>query len=487
METKTFHFRRLLALLLAFVMLFTATACGETPSTPTDPDVGGEVEDTIFNNDIVASTGKDPVLKETVRDLKGKTIKFATFWQDWDGTNRGIESIQQQEMNAAAIKSIEEDYNCKIEIVLMSSKTYLSDIATARSAGIVYANIFQLQKEMSPLYRSNSVADLSRVESVGLTTNEWNPAMTAMTTYKGKVYGLGVNQNRLMYDVIFFNKTMAEKYNLGDFYQMVRDGEWTHDKFLELNEKVNKASNRKVFGTVGCYTCSLKDLIYSNQTLPIVSQDGRVMFTGTGNDNLKMLNFIQEFAKNGYYYNTAMNMYDHRADTVTASESAFEQGKSLFYITSAWMASNFSKKMKDEYGVLPLPKGPDADSYVNLITNSRYMSLFDGDPDIEDSGAIMVALINRTNMKVADWEDSQLSMLCDEDSLEMLQKIQQSPVVITGDQYMEDPTDGAANNYDMDYWTNAINDILRGSKTPKQAMDEIANPVQALLDDAFND
>ena len=56
METKTFHFRRLLALLLAFVMLFTATACGETPSAPTDPDVGGEVEDTIFNNDIVAST-----------------------------------------------------------------------------------------------------------------------------------------------------------------------------------------------------------------------------------------------------------------------------------------------------------------------------------------------------------------------------------------------------------------------------------------------
>ena len=69
----------------------------------------------------------------------------------------------------------------------------------------------------------------------------------------------------------------------------------------------------------------------------------------------------------------------------------------------------------------------------------------------------------------------------------MLQTIQQSPVVITGDQHMEDPTDGPANNYDMDYWTNAINDILRGSKTPKQAMDAIVNPVQALLDDMFND
>ena len=487
METKHAYLRKTLALALATVMVFAMAACGDSPSGGDNPPVGGEVADTIFNNDIVACTGKDPVLKESVRDLKGKTIKFATFWQDWDGTNRGIESIQQQELNAAAIKSIEADYNCKIEIVLMSSKTYLSDIATARSAGIVYANVFQLQKEMDPLYRSGSVADLSRVQSVGLTTNEWNPAITAMTTYKGKVFGLGVNQNRLMYDVVFFNKTMAQKYNLGNFYDLVRNNEWTHEKFLDLNEQVSKASNRKVFGTVGCYTCSLKDLIYSNKTLPILNKDGVVTFNGTSNDNLKMLNYIQEFPKNGYYYNTAMNMYDHVADTVTASESAFEQGKSLFYITSAWMATNFSKKMKDEYGILPLPKGPDADSYINLITNSRYMSLFDGDPDIEDSGAIMVALINRTNMKIADWEDSQLSTLCDEDSLEMLQTIQQSPVVITGDQHMEDPTDGPANNYDMDYWTNAINDILRGSKTPKQAMDAIVNPVQALLDDMFND
>ena len=482
---KNFSIKRLFSLLLAVVMVLSMTACDSSEKKDGQSKV--EVEDTIFNNDIVASTGEDPVLKETVRDLKGKTIKFATFWQDWDGTNRGVETIQQQELNANAIKSIEEDYNCKIEIVLMSSKTYLSDIATARSAGLVYANIFQLQKEMSPLYRSNSVANLAEVESVGLTTNEWNPAMTAMTTYKGKVYGVGVNQNRLMYDVIFFNKTIAEKYNLGNLYDLVRNGEWTHDKFLELNEKVTKASNRKVFGTVGCYTCSLKDLIYSNRTLPIIQKDGKTVFNGTSNDNLKMLNFIQEFPKNGYYYNSAMNMYDHKADTVTASESAFEQGKTLFYITSAWMSTNFSKKMKDEYGILPLPKGPDSEDYINLITNSRYMSLFDGDPDIEDAGAVMVALINRSNMKVADWDDSQLSALCDEDSLEMLQTILKSDVVITGDQHMEDPTDGAANNYDMDYWTNAINDIIRGTKTPKQAMDEIVNPIQALLDEKFND
>ena len=130
------NFKRLFAILLALAMVFSMTACGGDSEKPKNSEVV-EVEDTIFNNDIVASTGKDPVLKETIRDLKGKTIKFATFWQDWDGSNRGVESLQQQALNAEAIKSIEKDYNCKIEIVLMSSKTYLSDIATARSAGIV--------------------------------------------------------------------------------------------------------------------------------------------------------------------------------------------------------------------------------------------------------------------------------------------------------------------------------------------------------------
>lgn len=477
--------KKMLALVLALLMLVSLTACGGSGNGG-NQDVG-EVDDTIFNDDIIASTGKDPVLNESVRDLKGRTIKFATFWQDWDGTNRGVETNQQQELNAEALKSIEKDYNCKIELVLMSSKTYLSDIAAARSAGIVYANVLQLQKEMDPLYYSNSVANLAAVQSVGLKTNEWNPAMTAMTTYKGKVYGVGVNQNRLMYDVIFFNKTLASRYNLGDFYEMVNNGEWTHDKFLSINEQVKKASNSRVIPTVGCYTCSLKDLIYSNKTMPIVVKDGKTVFNGNTNDMLNMLNFIQQFPKNGYYYNSAMNMYDHAAETVTASQSAFQQGKCLFYITSAWMATNFSRKMKDEYGLLPLPKGPNADGYVNVITNSRYMSLFDGDPNIEDSGAVLVALINRSNMKLADWEDSQLSVLCDEESLEMLKLIQKSAVVISGDQHMEDPTDGAANNYDMDYWTNALNDIIRGTKTPKQAMDEIANPVQGLLDDRFND
>ncbi len=484
MKTTRFHLRQLLALMAVLVMILTMTACGGSGNGDKDVD---EVEDTIFNDDIVASSGKDPVLKESVRDLKGRTVKFATFWRDWDGTNQGIETNEQQELNLAALKSVEKDFNCKIEVILMSSKTYLSDIAAARAAGVVYANVFQLQKEMDPLYHSNSVANLAAVESVGLKTNDWNPAITAMTTYKGKVYGVGVNQNRLMYDVVFFNKTLAQRYNLGDLYEVVRKGEWTHDKFLAVNEQVKKASNSKIIPTVGCYTCSLKDLIYSNKTMPIIVKDGKTVFNGQSNDVLNMLNFIQQFPKSGYYYNTAMNMYDHAAETVTASQSAFQQGKCMFYITAAWMASNFSKKMKDEYGILPMPKGPDANSYVNVLTNSRYMSLFDGDPNIEDSGAIMVALINRSNMKLADWENSQLSVLCDEESLEMLQIIQKSAVALSGDQHLEDPTDGPANNYDMDYWTNSINDILRGTKTPKQAMDEIANPAQALLDDMFND
>ena len=106
-----------------------------------------------------------------------------------------------------------------------------------------------------------------------------------------------------------------------------------------------------------------------------------------------------------------------------AEANVFMSRKTLFHMSDFWVVSQvFSSGMPDDYGVLPLPKGPDADKNVGVASNARYFSFIKGDPDIEDAAAVLVAIANRNAITGKEWIDRQaVDNLRDDDSIEMLQ------------------------------------------------------------------
>lgn len=104
---------------------------------------------------------------------------------------------------------------------------------------------------------------------------------------------------------------------------------------------------------------------------------------------LRALQFLQDYNKKGLY-----DIKDYVGKDYGLTESnVFMSRKTLFFNTDYWTVPQiFASGMPDDYGVLPFPKGPDAEDYTTIVTNSRYFSFIKGDPDIEDAATIMVQL-----------------------------------------------------------------------------------------------
>ena len=378
---------------------------------PTQPPVASKPGDSFTNT--------KKVFKENVVNLQGATIKIASPWNEWRQTS-GCPPYQVAA--AKALQKIGEDYNCKVEALVVDSSKLTQNIALSYSAGKVYADIIESQG--SPYTLTNYMEDVSKVSTLGLKTNDWDEFIGDTATFKNVQYGVGfmMTQNlAISQQVMVFNKKLADQYGVGDLYQKVRDGNWDYNAFEAASKTVHQKSGGKVKGLLQQIGTSMNTLIYTNNVNPIGKDSNGYFFDYNNSNMLAALNFWSDYCKNGY-------MYEHDSTDYGASAAKlFMQRKSLFMLTdyigtSTW----FNPSMEDAYGVLPLPKGPNASGYTT-VSQTKYFMLTKGNPRIEAAGRVLVAMANRTGWDMNEWDAVQLeTALRDEESLEMMKIITNS-------------------------------------------------------------
>ena len=431
---------------------------------------GGGTGDTSSNT-ASGNTNNTDMFSETIRDLDGKTIKLASFWADWTGGESA--SVEQQEC-AKALEAIQKDYNCKIELITLTD-TYTQDINTAIASGTIYANILELQSEHLTLASGGNLMNVKEIKNLEIQKNKWDTDAAQATSIGDKQYGVGFlmpQQQSTNRNVLVFNKELVNQYSLGNFYEMVQKGEWTFDKFTSVCQDVVTKSNGAVQGMIDQYGQG-NHFIFANATSPLALKDNKYQFNGMDEKVLRALQFLQDYNKKGLY-----DIKDYVGKDYGLTESnVFMSRKTLFFNTDYWTVPQiFASGMPDDYGVLPFPKGPDAEDYTTIVTNSRYFSFIKGDPDIEDAATIMVAIANRCHLTNEEWIQKQAeTALRDDESIEMLELILNSPSANTS----------ANSPLGLDYIV-ATNDVIYDmSKTPKQAMEGIAEACQAKVDEYY--
>ena len=139
--------------------------------------------------------------------------------------------------------------------------------------------------------------------------------------------------DKLSYIVIYFNKPMADDYNLGDIYQMVIDKQWTFDKMLsmcgivsaDLNED-GKMDKEDRFGFAGQNDAGYEFYQSAGERFCTLDKDGVPYMS---NDSERA---IQIFTNIYTFMNDKTNFFNRSKANITVADAIemFRSNRVLF-------------------------------------------------------------------------------------------------------------------------------------------------------------
>ncbi len=102
-----------------------------------------------------------------------------------------------------------------------------------------YDIIIGYQAYITQLAMGGEVINMLDLPYVDYTQPWWNGETIEQNTVNGKCFfvngDIGLSTYYAM-SVVYFNKRIAEELDLGDVYQLVRDGKWTKEKAAEFSK-----------------------------------------------------------------------------------------------------------------------------------------------------------------------------------------------------------------------------------------------------------
>ncbi len=237
--------------LSALLALLTVSGIALTSCSSGDNDKSGTTTSDTTATDTTAVTTEAPEYIVPEVDYDGKTFTIAASdrgnnaaWKagtyceaDEDEQNGDIINDSIYERNLA----VEEELNVKIakypipalEKVAPEMLTHI--LANDHVADMAFSNGSALPNLLG--VNGENLIDIYTIDGIDLSHSWWNQNAINEFDIFGHLYA--VTGDISLYTkfapmLYFFNKTVAENFNLGDMYEMVRDGEWTFDKLVEM-------------------------------------------------------------------------------------------------------------------------------------------------------------------------------------------------------------------------------------------------------------
>lgn len=241
-----------------------------------------------------------------------------------------------------------------------------------------------------------SVSDGIYNELLGIDNVDWSKpwydqSFISATSVSGKLFFMDSaisTQSANETSAIFCNKTLAEKYQLGDLYSLVRDGKWTMDKLYDfytladsdldgdgiINEETDQYG---LGGNKGVSYIFFKgmggDFIRSEK-------DGLKLVFGEEANISRMTDVLTRFSPNTILFEKKNY----------ANKKAFSDRRLLFFVY-ALGSINWVRDLSFDFAILPIPKqNEEQEDYrcnVNCWGNS-FMCLPKTVSDVERSSSI---------------------------------------------------------------------------------------------------
>jgi len=366
---------RIVSMLLVLSMLLGFAACTKNP----DP------AETTAPGDTTAATEpletEDPLLNDNLPDetFNNESIDI------WLGYNRymvGINpdpEIEGDVVSEAANernKAVEDRFDVVLNYMSGAEGENNADRYKALESGILAGDEFDLAHHISTYMTPRMIAgcfiNVANNEILDFEKPWWFDFVIDRLRINDRLYGVSgwFNYNTVTGStVMYYNIDMAEDYNVGDLYQMVRDGEWTYEKMMEIAESVAEDVNNDGiyddndrYGLCGKQDIWLHQIYTSGYSYFTSNEDGTITLTGI---NQRLTDVFETINGKIFNANWYQNFYPYGGTNRPTAEmyTEFNKDRILFMLAQLSASGNEVMRNGGKFGILPTPKHFDEQEY----------------------------------------------------------------------------------------------------------------------------
>ena len=496
---KRFDMKRTLAMVLALLMLAATamTSCSEstenaettgsdTSNTPT------ATEETVVEEEETRATANVPD-----SDFEGYTFtihcssnsEYSIIQNDFAAEELTGEAINDAKFNR--LVAVGDKLNVNIvtqEAASSGSDAGYNEISRDVTAGTAsYDLATACGYATSKLSMNNYLVDITTVPYIDLGAEWWDQVANEDLKILGQLFyttgDITVSDNDATY-CIMFNKNLITDYGMENPYQMVENGTWTVDKFMEMASAVSLDLNGDgIFDTNDRYGALIWDdtmmgvVNCSGEKCATVNEEGLIELTLNSEKTLTILDKFLTFAQNkevAYAYQRA-NWDDSLLVTM------FSGDQSLF-LTQLIQLVPKMREMDSDFGILPYFKYEETqeDYYTTIGSwHSVFVCVPNGQTNVERTGIITEVLASESYELTEAYYDKTLKgkTTRDEESSAMLDIIFANRVYDLGWYFQF----GGYNEGVMNQFRQYQNNFASAYKTSEKA----ANKVIQKTNDAF--
>jgi ABC-type glycerol-3-phosphate transport system substrate-binding protein len=314
--------------------------------------------------------------------------------------------------------------------------------------------------------------DLTKLPALNFNQPKWQKSVTQLMTVGKHIYGMrGIAPEPR--GGLFFNKRMFKEAGIDpeSIYDMQKNGTWTWANFEKVCAKILRDKNNDGVMDVYPMTSFSKDFfscaIYSNgATFVGKTADGKFTNGTTSDAFLEAENWATSMV-------TKYEMPQPKDSKWDYAYASFINGEAAMQAAEVYRAGSL-KNMKDDYGFVCFPKGPKAKDYTNSQYDNVYVIPASYSADRANKIAFAFNLFTEPTPGYEDsdsWKNSYYANFRDTRAVdETIARMVKNGVA--GNDLVAGVDVG-----------DVIYNVYALAKTPAEAIEEVKNKWQAVLDE----
>jgi ABC-type glycerol-3-phosphate transport system substrate-binding protein len=373
--------KRVIVLLLVFLSVLACFAgCAEekkptketTEVTTSSAESETEPEETVDNNYV-------PDLPEEKFSGTFNILCEGAFW----GTETDLyyeEASDDPVLDAVwrRCEKLKDQFDVEI-MVTPSADTTTALKNSVKSGDGAYDAIVARMPLIASSAANGDLMDLKEAEGIDLTKHYWDQSANSQLSIANKqFYTVGdiITVEDSCTWTMMFNKGLAERLDLEDPYQVVKDGRWTFDYFYNTMKDcgIAKPNDQGEWDYMATYAFAThRDMAYGffyAAGLSFIQKDGDDLPYLDSKDNEKIQNVLNYSLK--VMRDTQLTIDAHKWVHVNPwatilTQDAFEEDRALFYAEVLSTIINL-RSMDTDFGLLPMPKYDEKqEEYITFV------------------------------------------------------------------------------------------------------------------------